>query len=61
MSDRLEGAAVVENVGSPELFVRQAVGRRQDLVVRPRMEPDEPEQALSIYPPILGPVEFSSP
>src|SRR6476620_8154302 len=61
MSDRLEGTAVVENVGSPELFVRQAGGRRQDLVVRPSMEPDEPEQALSIHAPILGPAEFSSP
>src|SRR6476659_582537 len=60
MSDRLEGTAVVENVGSPELLVRQAGGRRQDLVVRPRMEPDEPEEALSIHPPILERAEFSS-
>src|SRR5580765_2144738 len=61
MSDRVEGADVVENVGPPELFVRQAGGRRQDLVVRPRVEPDEPEQALSVHAPILGPAEFSSP
>src|SRR6476619_3766521 len=61
MPNRLEGTAVVENLGSPELFVRQAGGRRQDPVVRPLVEPDEPEQALSIHPPILGPAEFSSP
>ena len=53
VTQRLERAAVVEVRGPTELLIRQAGRRRQDPVVRPRVEPDEREQALRIHSSIL--------
>ena len=54
VAERAEGAVVVEDPRPPELLILQPGRRSQDPVVRPRVEPDEGEQALSIHPTILG-------
>jgi hypothetical protein len=46
--ERVERAAVIEDSGPTELLVRQVGSRRQDPIVRPRVEPNEGEQAVAI-------------
>ena len=53
MPERVERAAVVEDAGPTELLVRQVGRRRQDAVVRPRVEPHECEQAVAVHPRML--------
>jgi hypothetical protein len=52
--ERREGAAMVEVRRPPELRIREAGRRRQEAVVRSRMEPDEGEQGVAIHPLIVG-------
>src|SRR5215207_2996359 len=49
MSERLEGTAVVENRLASELLIANTRRRRQDAVVRPRVEADEYEEAVDIH------------
>src|SRR6185369_12876655 len=49
MAKGLERAVVIEHAGPTQLFVGQLTRCRQDLVVRPGMEPNEREEGFGVH------------